>query len=75
MKHQNEDSHLLGKIQDLDKGGTEGEYVADDNGLLWYITPGSTLRLAIPHSLVPDILPLVHTTYGHSGIAQTTELV
>ena len=37
-------------------------------------TPGSILRLAIPRSLVPDILVLVHTTYGHPGVARTTEL-
>ena len=34
MKQQNEDSYLLGKIQDLDNGVTGGEYVADDSGLL-----------------------------------------
>ena len=33
-KRQREDSHLLGKIQDLDNGGTGGEYVTDDDGLL-----------------------------------------
>ena len=75
MKHQREDSHLLGKIEDLDNGGTGGEYVADDNGLLWYAPPGSILRLAIPRSLAPDILALVHTTYGHPGLARTTGLV
>ena len=32
MKQQREDSHLLGKIQDLDNGGTGGGYVADDDG-------------------------------------------
>ena len=44
-KRQREDSHLLGKIEDLDNGGTGGEYVTDDDGLLWYAPPGSTLRL------------------------------
>ena len=37
-------------------------------------TPGYILRLAIPRSLVPGILALVHTTYGHPGVARTTEL-
>ena len=69
-----EDSHLLGKIQDLDNGGTGGEYVTDDDGLLWYAPPGFILRLVIPRSPVPGILALVHTTYGHPGVARTTEL-
>ena len=34
MKQQREDSHMLGNIQDLDNGGTGGEYVIDGNGLL-----------------------------------------
>ena len=75
MKQQREDYHLLGKIQDLDNEGTGGEYVADGDGLLWYPPPGSILRLTIPHSLIPGILALVHTTYGHPGVARTTELI
>ena len=75
MKQQRGDSHLLGKIQDLDNGGTGGGYVDDDDGRFWYAPPGSMLRLAIPRSLVPGILALVHTTYGHPGVARTTELV
>ena len=71
---QREDSHLLGKVRDLNNGGTGGEYVTDDDGLLWYAPPGSILRLAIPRSLVPGVLAFVHTTYGHPGVARTTEL-
>ena len=66
---------MLGKIQDLDKGETRREYVADDDEFLWYVPPGSILRLAVPRSLVPGILALVHTTYGHPGVARTIELV
>ena len=73
-KRQREDSHLFRKIGDLDKGGSGGDYVTDDDGLLWYAPPGSILRLVIPRSLVPGILALVHTTYGHPGVARTTEL-
>ena len=65
MKQQREDSHLLGEIQDLDNGRTWGEYETDDDRLLWYAPPGSTLRLAIPCSLVFGILALVHTIYVH----------
>ena len=75
MKQHRENSYLLGKIQDLDNGGTGREYVADDNGLLWYTPPGSILRLAIPRSAVPGILALIHTIYGHPGVTWTTALV
>ena len=75
MKPQREASHLPGKIQDLDSGGTGGGYVADDNRLLWYAPLGSILHLAISRSVVPGILALVRTTYGHPGVARTTDLV
>ena len=65
MERQREDSYLLGRVRDLNNGGTGGEYVTDDDRLLWYATPGSILRLAIPRSLVPDGLAFVHATYGH----------
>ena len=74
MKRQREDSHLLDKVQDLDNGGTGGEYVTDDDGHIWYIPPGSILRLVIPRSLVPGILAFVHTTYNHPGVARSIEL-
>ena len=65
MKRQREDSHLLGEVQDLNNGGTGVEYITDDDGLLWYVSPRSILRLAISRSLVPGILAFVHTTYGY----------
>ena len=65
MKRQKKDSHLSGKVQDLNNGGNEGEHVTDDNGLLWYAPPGSILRLATSRTLVSGILAFVHTTYGH----------
>ena len=68
MKRQKKESHLLGKVQDLYNGGTGGGYVTDDDGLLWYAPPGSTLRLAIPRSIVPGVLIFVHTTNGHPGV-------
>ena len=74
MKRQREDSHSLGEVQDLSNGGTGGGYVTDDDGLLWDAPQGSTLRLAIPRSVVPGILAFVHITYGHPGVARTTEL-
>ena len=68
MKRQREESHLLGKIQYLNNRETGGGCVIDDNGLLWYAPLGCTLRLAIPRSLAPGILELVHTTCGHPRV-------
>ena len=31
MKRQRKDSYLLENIRDLDNGGTDGEYVTDDD--------------------------------------------
>ena len=75
MKQQREDSRLLGKIQNLDNGGTGGDHVTDDNRLLWHAPPGSILSLAIPRSLVPGILAFAHITCSPPGVARTTELV
>ena len=47
----------------------------DDNGLLWIAPMGKTPRLAVPQSLIPGILVLVHSTYGHPGTARTMTLV
>ena len=70
MKQHREDSHSLGKIQDLDNGRTGGEYEADYNGFLWYAPPSSVL-----HSLVPGTLAFVYITYSPPGVARTTELM
>ena len=75
MNQQREDSQLLGNTQDLDNAGSGEEYVTDDDELLWYLSTGSILRLAIPRSLVPGILALVHSTYGYPGTARNIELM
>ena len=49
-------------------------YVLDDNVLLWRAPVGGAPKLAIPRALVP-VLALVHSTYGHPGVAQTLLLV
>ena len=75
MKQRKDNSHLLENIQSFENVGTGWEYVADVNRLLWYAPSGSMLGLAIPRSLVPGIQALFHATYGHRGVARTTELV
>ena len=79
MQRQCEDM-ALGKIRkDLQEAGNRGsgggEYVMDDNGLLWVAPLGKIPRLAVPHSPVPGIMALAQSTYGHPGMARTTALI
>ena len=75
MKQQREDSYLLENIHDLDNGGTGGG-ICNRRRLT---SPVCTLRFhptpSFPRFMVSDILALVHITYGHSGVARTTELM
>ena len=59
----------------LAKIGAEkiGEYVLDDDRLLLY--KGEDPKLAIPRVMVPGILALVRSTFGHPGVARTALLV
>ena len=71
---------VLGKIRKKpqeagNRGSGGGEYVIDDNGLLWVAPWGKIPRLAFPLSLVPGIMALAHSTYGHPGTARTTVLI
>ena len=43
----------------------------DHNVLLWNTPFGGEPKLAIPRALVPGVLALVHSTYGHPGVART----
>ena len=47
----------------------------DYNDLLWIFTPWEEQKLAITRALVPGVLVLVSSTYGHSGVARTFTLV
>lgn len=49
------------------------DYVLDD--LLWSAPQREAPKLAIPRALVPDVLALVHSTYGHPGEVRTLLLV
>ena len=79
MQRQCEDM-VLGRIRkELQEAGNRGagggEYVMDDNGLLWVAPLGKVPRLAVPQSLVPGIMARAHSTYGHPGTARTTALI
>ncbi|CAM9812470.1 unnamed protein product, partial [Choristocarpus tenellus] len=57
------------------KGSIDVElYSLDDKDLLWY-TPGKySPRLAVPRSLVSDIIALVHLQTSHQGVGRTVHL-
>ena len=79
MQRQCEDM-VLGRIRKKlqeagNRGAGGGEYVMDDNGLLWVAPLGKVPRLAVPQSLVPEIMALAHSTYGRPGTARTTALI
>ena len=52
-----------------------GEYLPDDEGLLWYAPKGVDPKLPIPRVMVPGVLALVHSTFGHPSVPRTTLLV
>ena len=80
-QRQREDARLgpiVGRLRgDGDRQTPEGtvNYVLDDNHLLWSTPQGEAPKLAIPRALVPGVLALVHSTYGHPGVARTLLLV
>ena len=47
----------------------------DDEGILWHIPDGEDPKLAIPRAMIPGVLALVHSTFGHPGMARTTLLI
>lgn len=69
------DATLESILAKLDSGEIGGGYLLDDEGLLWYAPKGADPKLAIPRVLVPGVLALVHSTFGHPGVARTTLLV
>ena len=81
VQRQKEDARLGpigGRLREVgDRQTPEGtaNYVLDDNDLLLSVPRGEAPKLAIPRALVPGVLALVHSTYGHPGVARTLLLV
>ena len=79
MQRQYEDMVLRKIRKELQEAGNRGsgggEYVLDDNGLLWVAPWGKIPRFAVPRSIVPGIMALAHSTYGHPGTARFTALI
>ena len=77
VQRQREDARLgpiWGRLRGRgDRQSPEGtaNYVLDGNDLLWSVPRGETPKLAIPRALVPGVLALVLSTYGHPGVART----
>ena len=46
-----------------------------DEGLLWHSPITSPSQNAVPRSMIPGVMALVHTTYVHPGVGRTTELI
>ena len=63
---------ILAKLSPRKK---RGEYLLDNDGILWYFLKGKDPKLAKSRVMIPEVLSLVHSTFGHSRIARTTLLV
>ena len=50
-------------------------YLIDEKNLVWYTPNDSKPVLAVPRSMVPELLALVHTLHGHAGVGATLALV
>ena len=50
-------------------------YVIDENNLVWYTSNDSKPVLAVPRSMVPKLLALVHTLHGYARVGATLALV
>ena len=69
----------LGKIRrellERKRGPGGGGYVMDDEDLLWATSTGETSSLAMPQTLEPLMLALVHSTYAHPRGGRGTALI
>ena len=50
-------------------------YLIDEKNLVWYTPNDSKPVLAVPRSMAPVLLALVHTLHGHAGVGATLALV
>lgn len=57
------------------QGPGEEDYMLDDIDVLWNAPLEQAPKLAVPHVLVPRSFALVHSTYGHPGVATAMKLV
>ena len=62
---------LVGKNERLENE----RYLIDNKELVWYTPDDSKPVLAVPRSMVPELLALVHTLHGHAGVGATFALI
>lgn len=76
VKTQREDL-MLGPIRKApERGeGESGDYVLDDQHLLFHAPRGKARAIALPRTLIPGVLALAHGTFGHPGTARTTLII
>ena len=58
----------------LGSGEVGGEYLLDDEGILWHAPGGENPELAVPRVMIPGVLALVHSTFGIPGVAHISIL-
>lgn len=73
VSQQELDSSL--QLDFLSSGVLHEEFLTDDEGVLWHCSLGQKPTLAEPHTMIPRVLSLVHSIYGHPRIAHTTLLI
>ena len=56
-------------------GEEGGDYSLGDEGIFWPARKGESPKLAITRAMTTGVLALVHSTFGHPGVACTTLLV
>ena len=68
---------ILGPFREaLEKGeGETGDYVLDDQNLLFHAPRGKLHVVTLQRKLIPGVLALAHGTFGHPGRARTTLII
>lgn len=75
VAQQREDSHLSQVRECLDKPGCRTDYCVDEQGIIRFVDSGGKKVIAVPQSMVADVLALVHELHGHVGVGPTLTLV
>ena len=81
LRRRQQHDHWLRRVRSQLLSGQPGDlryadcYMLDDRDLMWYSTKETREpTLAIPRTMVPELLVLIHYLHGHSGVASTLAL-